>query len=231
MANTCSYKMRIKGKEQDVVDVLHYIHGSGPLVEESVTHYMKSHLSDGTQIKIPGTRMTNGFVGRCGYDGSEVRFLVKDGTMFAELDDQCAWSVMSSMIENERGQPMTVERLEELAIEYDVEMEIYSTEYGVGFCEYYFFNGKRTEEEGYVEDDFNHEDVSEKLSDDGYSQNDDGEWVDKDGNPDEGIFDEYLERLFPWDWRVLYGGEWYNLDEGERTELKKFCDSHSGSWE
>jgi len=228
MANTCSYKMRIKGKRQDVIDTLHYIHGSGPLFEDSTTITHNKGMGD-RSIKTDGHQMYRGLVGRCGYDSSLIKIIEKDGMMYADLDDECAWSVVSSMMENEGTNPSR-RTLEQLAEDYDVQMEVYSVECGVGFSEYYFFPGKEIAEDGYNEEDFNHEEITEALKEDGYHWDDDKcEWCDKDGNAVPGLFSEKLDELFPWNWRVLCGDEW--TGEGKEMNLLTFVTDYKGSWE
>lgn len=228
MANTCIYKMRIKGKRQDVIDALHYIHGSGPLSEVEVK--TKRNIGTDREVTTKGVILQTGFVGRCGYEEADILIREKDGLMLAELDDECAWSVMSAMIDMDDSEASNRKGLEELASLYDVKMEIYSTEYGVGFCEYYYFPGKDTEEQGYTEEDFNHEEVVDVLREEGYHVNDDGDWVDANNTVCPDAFDDKLNELFPWEWQELCGDEW-NTRDLKALKFGKFVSEYKGSWE
>lgn len=223
MANTCTYEMRLAGERQNVIDVLHFIEGHGPLVESKEEVFDRNIGKSKTIDTLEPC-----YVGRCGYDSSPIKIVEKDGKMYAELDDECAWSVISSMIDREESGG-ACKSLTTLAAKYDVKMEIYSIECGVGFSEYYFFPGKDTAEEGYSEDNFEHTGVSDALQDDGLTVNDDGEWVDSDGNVIENAFEDKVMELFPWEWRQLNGDEWF--EEGKTTDLGNFIKEFRASWE
>ena len=126
MANTCLYEMRLAGKRQAVIDVLHIIHGDGPPIEVE-----DDYINPKTKEKTTVSAIENTFVGRCGYDASTIKIIEKDGMMYADLTDECAWSVVSSMM-RESNRPKARKSLEDLAEEYDVRMEVYSVEYGEG---------------------------------------------------------------------------------------------------
>ena len=223
MANTCSYEMRLAGERQNVIDVLHFIEGHGPLVESREEVFDKN-IGKSKTIDV----LEPCYVGRCGYDSSPIKIIEKDGKMYAELDDECAWSVITAMIDRDEDGG-ACKSLTTLATQYDVKMEIYSIECGVGFSEYYFFPGKDTAEDGYSEDNFEHEGVGDALQDDGLTKNDDGEWVDSDGNVIENAFEDKVMELFPWEWRQLNGDEWFG--KFEATTLGKFIEEFRASWE
>ena len=223
MANTCSYEMRITGDRQNVIDVLHFIEGHGPLVE-STNKVFDSKLGTSKSVMC----MENCYVGRCGYASSPIKIIEKDGKMYADLSDECAWSVITAMIDRDESGG-ACKSLTTLASEYDVEMEIYSIECGVGFSEYYFFPGKDTAENGYSEDNFEHDGVSDALRDDGLILNDEGEWIDSEGNVLETAFEDKVMELFPWEWRQLNQDVWN--DKGEETNLGKFIEEFRASWE
>lgn len=224
MANTCLYEMRLAGKRQDVIDVLHIIHGDGPPIEVE-----DEYANPKTGEKTTVSAIENTFVGRCGYDSSQIKIIEKDGMMYADLDDECAWSVVSAMMK-ESNRPTARKSLEDLAEEYDVKMEVYSVEYGVGFSEYYFFPGKDIVENGYDEEDFNHEGISEALEEDGYHWDDDeGEWCDEEGHTVPNLFEDKVSELFPWDWHELCGEEWDG--EGKEMNLLTFVTDYKGSWQ
>ena len=224
MANTCLYEMRLAGKRQDVIDVLHIIHGDGPPIEVE-----DDYINPKTNEKTTVSAIENTFVGRCGYDASQIKIIEKDGMMYADLDDECAWSVVSAMM-RESNRPKARKSLEDLAEEYDVKMEVYSVEYGVGFSEYYFFPGKDIVENGYDEEDFNHEGISEALEDDGYHWDDNEcEWCDEEGHTVPNLFEDKVSELFPWSWRELCGDVW--LEEGDEMDLFTFVEEYKGSWQ
>ncbi len=224
MANTCLYEMRLAGKRQDVIDVLHIIHGDGPPIEVE-----EEYVNPKTEEKHNVSVLEEEYIGRCGYDSSRIKIIEKDGMMYADLDDECAWSVISSMMESDGTCPAR-RTLEQLAEDYDVRMEVYSVEYGVGFSEYYFFPGKDIADNGYEEDNFSHDGINESLEEDGYQWDENEcEWRDEDGNTVPNLFEDKVSELFPWSWRELCGDVW--CGDGKEMTLLQFVTDYKGSWE
>lgn len=219
MANTCSYTARIKGRKQNVVDFLHWLRGSGPKIE------VTEKRTEGDEPRTV-RRICTGYVGRIGYDNSSLTIRSNRNEYLVELCDECAWSVNSSgvafpSVDNRKSIPTLTE-------EFGLEVEIFSVEYGMGFDEYYYFNGNDPCEN--EEDEFSHDGREDELESLGYTFNENyQEWLDPNGDVVEMPIDIVREHDFPWEWRYLLDKKWESR-RFKRFTLSTFLAANPGSW-
>ena len=214
MANTCEYLAHIEGKKQNVIDFFHWLYGTGPKMEVAETNE-KGEVHH---------RIAEGFVGRIGHDNSTVRFKTKNGKMFAEIDDYCAWSVQTAAL-NSNGQENR-KSISDLANELSLKIEIYSVEYGVGFDEHYYFDGDDPSQN--MDYEYDHDGISDALEDRGYKfDEDECEWRDEDGNVVENAVDIIRQEEYPWDFDLVP----FDFSKFNRLALDKFVEKFHASWD
>ena len=248
MANTCSYTARIRGKKQNVIDFLWWLVGYGPMIyidkkldlEYDQSDPLKSVAVKNVVKALEIGKWESGYVGRIGHWDATVRSRRnKNGEMLVEIEDWCAWSFFSTGIENSRGDHNfgDCKSVPELCRIYDIQFEVFSEEPGCGFDEYYFFDGRN--EDGDRDEDFDHDDVTSKMKEEwkvDYDNDICWKWVKENGKRHKEkrdrneVFFETKNRLFPHEFRELFGDEWNHKKFPRLVHLDEFCKKNLNSW-
>ena len=247
MANTCSYTARIRGKKQNVIDFLWWLVRFGPLIyidKVQVNVHAVENDENSPLIRITRDlekgKWENGYVGRIGHwDAAAISQQNKNGEMLVEIEDWCAWSFLSTGIENSYSDDNfgDCKSVPELCRIYDIQFELFSEETGNGFDEYYFFDGRN--EEGDRNEDFDHDVVISEMEEEwtvDYDNDICWKWVKENGkrhkekrDKDE-VFFETKNRLFPHEFRELSGDEWDYTHHETGLHLDEFCKENLNSW-
>lgn len=247
MSNTCSYTARIRGKKQNVIDFLWWLAGRGPLVYIDKKSVFVDDPSDPQKLKkkrvvepLETGKWECGYVGRIGHwDAGVISKNNKNGEMLVEIEDWCAWSFLSSGIENSLSDDNfgDCKSVPDLCRIYDIRFELFSEETGCGFDEYYFFDGRN--EDGDQSEDFDHDDVTSEMEEEwtvDYDNDICWKWVKENGkrhkekrDKDE-VFFKTKDRLFPHEFRELDGDEWKFTLSNESIHLDDFCKKNLNSW-
>ena len=245
MANTCSYTARIRGKKQNVIDFLWWLVGFGPLIyiDKEMVYVQDSENTNKVKRIVRDLekgKWEHGYVGRIGHwDADVLSKQNKNGEMLVEIEDWCAWSFLSSGIENavDNDNFGDCKPVPELCRIYDIRFEVFTEESGNGFDEYYFFDARN--EEGDRNEEFDHDDVDSEMEEEwtvDYDNDICWKWVKENGkrhkekrNKDE-VFFETKNRLFPHEFRELDGDEWKFASSNESVHLDDFCKKNLNSW-
>ena len=243
MANTCSYTARIRGKKQNVIDFLWWLVGRGPLIYIGKEMVCVPSSEDANKVErivrdLEKGKWECGYVGRIGHwDAGVLSKNNKNGEMLVEIEDWCAWSFLSTAIENSLAEDNfgDCKPVPELCRIYDIRMEVFSEETGCGFDEYYFFDGRN--EDGDRNETFDHDDVTSEMEEEwtvDYDNDICWKWVKENGkrhkekrDKDE-VFFETKNRLFPHEFRELDGDEWKFTTQS--VHLDDFCKKNLNSW-
>lgn len=242
MSNTVCTHARMRGKTQNVIDFLWWINGNGPLIYNNIKREWDETVHKFVIRILEKGSWESGFVGRCGYDGSEVRYKIIGDEMLVDFLDSCAWSISGSMMGTD-GECCEQKGITELTRIYDIRMEIYGEETGEGFDEHYKFFG-RYGGEPTDDDGISHDDVREKIESEGWEYDDrTDQW--KRRNPTDrrkwekydsyALFSQFKDRMFPWDFDYdigLEGEDWVGVGSKEFYSLRllDFMRSHPNSW-
>lgn len=243
MSNTCSYTARIRGKKQNVIDFLWWLVGFGPLIYIDKEEVSIPDPEDANKVKrivrdLEKGKWENGYVGRIGHWNSPVEAKIIGDEMLVEIEDWCAWSFLSTGIENALADDNfgDCKSVPELCRIYDIRFELFSEETGCGFDEYYFFDGRN--EDGDRNEEFDHDDVISAMEEE-WTVDDEKDicwkWVKVDGrrrkekrDRDE-VFYETKNNMFPHEFRKLFEDEWTFNDPSPAT-LEQFCRNNKNSW-